>query len=276
MTRSAGIVLAGLLPCVPSFASPQETASASLDCSLGIPDADRRQALASFRVGRDLVMAERWAEAEDPLTAVTRLDPLHPEGHYALGQALMGLKRYPEAVAAFSRAREAFACAALSDATRREAERRLDDEMRSIRKALRDMEQERLQLTRVTQREVNRETPQTLAESNRLLQQLEARLTELQRWKKRGLVTPPEVFLALGSAHFNAGSLEDAEREYRAALGLDPGSGDAHNNLAVVLMLTGRLEEAEREVRTAEKVGVPVNPRLKDEIRKRKDAVALP
>ena len=38
-------------------------------------------------------------------------------------------------------------------------------------------------------------------------------------------------------------------------------------------MLTSRLEEAEREVRLAEKAGVPVNPRLRDEIRKRKEAV---
>jgi tetratricopeptide (TPR) repeat protein len=276
VTRSARLVLAGLLPCVPGFASPPETASASVDCSLGVSGVGQGQALEAFRAGRDLVMAERWAEAEDPLTAATRLDPLHPESHYALGQALMGLKRYPEAVTAFSRSREAFACAALSDAARREAEGRLDDEMRSIRKALRDMEQERLQLTRVSQREVNRETPQTLAESNRLLQRLEARLTELQRWKKRGLGTPPEVFLALGSAHFNAGSLEDAEREYRAVLDLEPGSGDAHNNLAVVLMLTGRLEEAEREVKLAEKAGVPVNPRLEDEIRSRQVARPRP
>ena len=157
-----------------------------LDCSLIAADAERQQALSAYEAGRDLVMAERWAEAEDPLTAATRLDPLHPEGHYALGQALMGLKRYPEAVAAFTRSREAFACAALSDAARREADARIDDEMRSIRERIRAMEQERLKLTRVTWREMNSETPLTLAESNRLLHELEARLDELQRWKGRG------------------------------------------------------------------------------------------
>ncbi len=244
-----------------------------LDCSLIAPDSERQQALSAYGAGRDLVMAERWAEAEDPLTAATRLDPLHPESHYALGQALMGLKRYPEAVAAFTRSREAFACAALTDAAKREAEGRLDEEMRSIRESVRGMEQERLKLTRVSWREMNRETPLSLAESNRLLHELEARLAELQRRRRRGSGAPPEVFLALGSAQFNAGSLPDAEREYRAALELDPGSGDAHNNLAVVLMLTSRLEEAEREVKLAEKAGVPVDPLLKDEIRKRKQAV---
>ena len=43
-----------------------------------------------------------------------------------------------------------------------------------------------------------------------------------------------------------------------------------HSCMPAVLMLTGRLDEAEREVRLAEKAGVPVNPRLKDEIRKRR------
>jgi len=255
MTPAVGIALASVL-----------------DCSLVVADAERQQALSAYAAGRDLVMAERWAAAEDPLAAAARLDPLHPESHYALGQALMGLARYPEAVAAFTRSREAFACAELSDLARREADARIADEMRSIRERVRAMEQERLKLTRVSWREVNSETPLTLAESNRLLHELESRLDELGRSKGQGSRVPPEVYLALGSAQFNAGSLVDAEREYRAALGLDPHSGDAHNNLAVVLMLTNRLEEAEREVKLAEKAGVPVSPRLKEEIRKRKQA----
>lgn len=39
-------------------------------------------------------------------------------------------------------------------------------------------------------------------------------------------------------------------------------------------MLSDRLEEAEREVALAQKAGVEVNPRLKDEIRKRKRSAA--
>jgi len=267
--RSASWVALALLPLAPAIAAGQEPAA--LDCGLSVPEAERGPALDSYRVGRDLALAERWAEAEDPLVAATRLDPLLPEAHYALGQSYMGLKRYPEAVAAFSRSREAFACAALSEAGRRETEQRLDEQIRWLRDVIRKLEGDRLAQTKVTQREVNNETPATLGQSRMLIQQLEARLADLQRFKKRGSGTPPEVFLALGSAHFNAGSLGDAEREYRAALALDPGSGDAHNNLAVVLMLTARLEEAESEVKLAEKAGVPVSPRLKDEIRKRKE-----
>ena len=41
-------------------------------------------------------------------------------------------------------------------------------------------------------------------------------------------------------------------------------------------MLEGKLDEAEREVKAAEKAGVPVAPRLKDEIRKRRAAPPPP
>jgi Flp pilus assembly protein TadD len=99
---------------------------------------------------------------------------------------------------------------------------------------------------------------------------LRAHIDALEASLQSGTVVPVGVTLALGTAHFQAGSLADAEQEFRAALVADPRSGDAHNNLAVVCMLTSRLDEAEREVKLAEKAGVPVNPRLKDEIRRRK------
>ena len=41
-------------------------------------------------------------------------------------------------------------------------------------------------------------------------------------------------------------------------------------------MLQGRLEEAEREMKAAEKAGIKVPPRLKDEIKARKQAARAP
>lgn len=99
---------------------------------------------------------------------------------------------------------------------------------------------------------------------------LEERLHELERWRKVDVTRPPPLLsLALGNAYFHAGSLPEAEEEFRAVLLADPRSGDAHNNLAVVLMVTGRAAEAAEEVKRAEKTGIRVSPRLKDEIRKR-------
>lgn len=244
-----------------------------VDCAVTPSGEERERALASYRAGRDLAMAQEWVAAEDPLVAATRLDPLLPEAHYALGQSYLARKRYSDAVAAFARSRDAFLCAAASDATRREVEGRLEAEIRVYRDSIRTLESERLRKTAVGWREMNQDTSSALGSTVRALQQLEARVAELQRLRKRGIGPPPELFLAAGSAYFGAGAMPEAEREYRAALAIDPRLGEGHNNLAVVLMLTGRLEEAESEVKLARKAGLPPNPRLDDEIRKRKEAL---
>ena len=83
-----------------------------------------------------------------------------------------------------------------------------------------------------------------------------------------------ELALAIGNAQFNAGALEAAELEFRTALAAEPGNGDAHNNLAVTLTLLGRLDEAERELQAAEKAGVKVSPKIRDEIQKRRAAAS--
>ena len=76
--------------------------------------------------------------------------------------------------------------------------------------------------------------------------------------------------VALGSAYFRTNAFAHAEREWRAALQADPKLGEAHNNLAVVLMLTGRLDEAEREVQLAEQSGHRVSEAFKADLKARK------
>ena len=95
-----------------------------------------------------------------------------------------------------------------------------------------------------------------------------------RRLRKRGgdepQPTPHWLSFALGSAYFRAGDLAKAEQEYRAALEQKSDLGEGHLNLAVVCMLTGRLDEAEKEVALAEKAGLKVPQGLKDDIRKRR------
>ena len=52
----------------------------------------------------------------------------------------------------------------------------------------------------------------------------------------------------------------------REALRVESNLGEAHNNLAVVCMLTGRYSEAEPELQAAEKAGFRVNPEFKHEL----------
>ena len=143
----------------------------------------------------------------------------------------------------------------------------------------------RMDATKAREMEIRdlRDTLQALAGRHALTadrfmeMQLEKRLAELQkgalpstRW------VPPGVTLALGTAYFQAGALEDAEKEFQAVLRQDPASGDAENNLAVLYLALGRLDEAEAAAARAEKAGVKVSPRLRDEIRQRRASPSPP
>jgi len=101
--------------------------------------------------------------------------------------------------------------------------------------------------------------------------QLEKRLAELEKTTMPSASwVPPGVTMALGSAYFQAGALAEAEQEFLAVLRQDPSSGDAENNLAVLYTSMGRLDDAEAAVQRAEKTGLKVSPRLRDEIRRRR------
>jgi tetratricopeptide (TPR) repeat protein len=242
----------------------------SLDCAAPISSEARNTAAGLFRDSQPALLAANHPAAEPLLVRALALDPLNALAHYALGEVLMARRSYPEAVAAFSRSREAFRCASLlAGEERRAAEARIRDTIRELRDGIRALEDRRLKESTIAWKEVNNDT-RTPQETQRALNQLRDRLEELERSLQRGAQAPPGVTLALGAAQFQAGALEAAEREFRAVLAADPGSGDAHNNLAVVCMLTGRLDEASREVKAAEKAGVPVNPRLREELERRK------
>ena len=98
---------------------------------------------------------------------------------------------------------------------------------------------------------------------------LEHRISDLERTKQRGQTsfeTPAEVSLALGSAYFRRGDLPSAEREWKAAIAVNPRLGEAYNNLAALYAMTGRKQQAQESVKQAERSGFQVNPRLKSDI----------
>lgn len=104
---------------------------------------------------------------------------------------------------------------------------------------------------------------------------VEARLDDLERYRKTNagrFETPAELSLALGSAYFRSGSAEDAEREWKAAVAVNKRMGEAHNNLAALYMALGRLEEAESELKLAERAGYRVHPQFKKDLQARRRA----
>ncbi len=220
------------------------------------PSREHLDALRHLRLGQENMHAEQWDKAEAEFHAAVRLEPALEMAHYGLGQVFMNTKRFPEAVGAYLACRDAFnantARRANNDA---EAQRALDDEIRSL-------EEEKTLL--VTGR-VTAMTSGGPIDLDRRISDLKARRF---RDAKSAPTTPAWISLALGSAYFRSGAMPDAEREYLAAIKADPKIGEAHNNLAVVYMLTQRYAEANSEIKAAEKSGFRVNPQLKEDLKK--------
>jgi tetratricopeptide (TPR) repeat protein len=221
---------------------------------------DQQKAQMQYRAGWELMRAENFEEAAARFHAATQLDPKLTLAFYGLGRADVARKRFVEAITAYTTCRRLYLDRAGQKFTAQaDANRAREDELMELRELQRQ----------------NGNGPQTTASANnqRLIQN---RMRQVQDNLDRNRVmdidtaVPAFISLALGSAYFRAQRFEDAEREYKAAIQTDKSVGEAHNNLGVVYMLTGRLDDAELELKLAEKNGFSVSRDLKQELAERR------
>ena len=255
-------LIGAFLPAQGPLAAPPP---ADVDCAHITLKENRESAFARFKAGEKAIEASKWPEAEGALRQAVTSDPTLAVAHYGLGQTYMSLQRFADAVQAFTRARDAFRCFPISAEDRK----RRSEEIIELREAVRTLDQRRIKDIAVKWKDMNGDAT-TSGAKMRTIQEAEMRLSELERSLKDKEPSPPGVTLALGTALFQTGAIAEAEVEFRAVLARDAGSGDAHHNLALVLTITDRLDEAEREIAATEKTGVPVHPRLKEELDRRK------
>ena len=225
----------------------------------GSTERDRREALQHYRLGQDAMRNERFDVAEQEFAKAGDIDPTLELAPYGLGQVYMATKRFHPAIVAFGKSREVFLANTVATAGDEIAQqRRLTDYI----KALED------QVSVYSQPGRNANNPMAQV----YLQNLNLQITSMKAARMRTTSGPEPVpawiSLALGSAYFRTDATADAEREYRAAIVVDPKLGEAHNNLAVVFLLTGRYPEAGAEITAAEKAGFKVNPQLKEDVKK--------
>jgi tetratricopeptide (TPR) repeat protein len=222
------------------------------------PNADLERAQLHFRVGWESLNTEAWERAVKEFQQALDLNPKCTVAYYGLGKAYMGLRQYPKAVAAFSTCRDRYVA---------QAGERFGNEV----DANRHREDRFLELQDLSRQYAK--GPQTM-QAQDAQRQIQNAIQRTQEAVLRGATTnidataPAFVLLALGSAYFRGGQMADAEREYKTAVRVDPSAGEAHNNLAVVYMLTGRLQDAIAEVALAEKAGFRVNPQFKEDLKK--------
>ena len=206
---------------------------------------------------------EAFEQAVREFRAAIALDPLLVIAHYDLGQAYMALKAYPAAVKAYLGCRDAIDqlnSAQQGEDTERSHE--IDDQIRGLQDLIRRM--------RTVRGAPDQNEHQVMMVEERI------RVLEGLRFNGRDqhVQVPAELYLALGSAYFRQGAFAEAEREYTEAVKADAKLGPAHNNLAVIYMLSGRYKEAHVALQKAEKSGFPVNPNLKRDLATRESEAA--
>lgn len=211
----------------------------------------RREAIQFYRTGQEFFSAEKFDRAAEEFTKATEKDPLFTVAHYQAGQSYMNLKRYASAIQAFTKCLDATRrLYDLAETDRFAVEKQREDDIREMRETARALQQ---------------------AGHSLLAVRAEQHLADLEKQRtsmNSGYHPPAEVLLSIGSAHFRNGETDAAEAEWKAAIEVNPKLGEAHNNLAVIYMTSGRFKEAEAEVKAAEKTGFRVNPQFKDDLKK--------
>jgi tetratricopeptide (TPR) repeat protein len=220
---------------------------------LGQPTAGNEAAAAQHvKKGQKLLRDEKFAEARAAFRAAIVLDPMTLPAHYGVGQTSMALKDYPAAVAAYEEARNVYS--KLASGARGDAGRAREEHINQLRARIDEI----------------RRAGGTPDEMRARIQHYQRQLDDAERGSaETGVLadtTPAPLSLSLGSAHLRNNNLPEAERAYRDAIAADPKLGEAHNNLAVVLFLTGRATEARKQVELAEAGGFHVQAGLKRDI----------
>jgi protein O-GlcNAc transferase len=225
---------------------------------------DMQRAQQHDRAGWTRVDAKDFDGAAREFEAALQIYPEYADALHGLGKSRMALRQYDAAARALERCRDSYAHAGSADAEHRLlANRARENQLTILRRRLTDLERPSTAAT------IRGATPSTNSEVLDLKQQIR----EIQADREPGPVTgrpapvPAFVSLALGSAYFRLDRLADAEREFRAAVAVEPQFGEAHSNLALVCLLTGRAAEAQEHVRTAEEAKFTVNAELKRQIR---------
>jgi tetratricopeptide (TPR) repeat protein len=227
--------------------------------ALQLSERDQHAASQHFKHGMESLLGEKYDVAETEFKAAVAIDPLYDAAFYGLGQVYMATRRYPDALKAYLESREAFKKATAAEVLAgTESDRRLRDQI----DALKDNERNMMRLG------TGNSAANTIDQIRAQIQQLESRKS-----RRSGAAPPPVpagLSMAIGSAYFRLNDVANAEKEYKAAVEVNPNFGEAHSNLAVVYLVTGRAAEAEIEVKAAEKAGFRMNPKLKEDIAARK------
>lgn len=225
---------------------------------------EAKQANQHYRSGWDAMHKEAWEEAAKEFQSAIDSDDKFALAYYSLGRAEVGLHNFEKAIAAYTACKQLYVrIGGDRFSNQLEYRKNLEDRILEYQTALREAQ--------------SASAGKAGSQSQQLYtRELQTQLMTLQQAKDRNdnmtidAKVPYFVPMSLGAAYFRAGQFAQAEREYNEAIEANPGSGETHNNLAVLYLTTNRLDQAEKEIAKAEETGFKVNPGLKDDVRRKK------
>ena len=239
-------LLVAVLAVAPAAAQPPQQNN---------PDAQR--GYVHYNSAWDLMRSEKYEDAIAEFREALKLNPKLNMAHYGIGRAQMVLHQYDAAIAEYTTCRDYI----LTEEGRKytgqaEANRARQDRMMELQ----DLQR---QYSKGPQNNQTADMQRQIGNAMRMQQDATDRGNNISI----DASVPAFLSVALGSAYFRADRRTDAERAYKAAIAVDTKAGEAHNNLAVIYLLSERYDLAEQSVKNAEKAGFRVNPELKDQIK---------
>lgn len=228
----------------------------------------RERARPLYDQGLDQMRQEQFDAAAKSFESAVAIDDTFDMAYFMLGRTHLARKQYAAAVYALGKCRNLHRAEATSSFTDKQEGQRLR------RERLAELDQLIVDTQAAAARPENRSQRERLLE---LVRQYQERKRQIQDLDRNADLTPARtvpafVSLSLGSAYFRSGNLAEAEKAYVAAIAADSKVGEAHNNLAVVYLETGRYDQALKAVNAAEEAGVKVHPDLKKEIERRRQS----
>jgi tetratricopeptide (TPR) repeat protein len=224
------------------------------------PNPNVERARVHYMQGWENMRAEAFEVAATEFGQAIELYPQYAMAHYSLGRAYMALRRYQDAIRSLS------ACSAIFSADASKAFNNQLDANRQRQDRLMELQDIRSQVSKGPQ---TAGTQSTMSMIDNAIRQTTNAFDRGQSNIPIEHPVPSFVSLSLGSAYFRAEQFDEAERQYRSAIAADANAGEAHNNLAVILMMKAQYTDALAELKAAEKAGFRVNPELKDQIKSR-------
>jgi Flp pilus assembly protein TadD len=223
-----------------------------------------QQASALCRKGAKSLQQGDKARASESFEKALAVLPDFPDAHLGLGHLAMSEGRFDDALRNYQRARQGYlSFGGILQGLREQNYRDTQERMKQVRDQISSLG---------TSSQNARNDPRVEAEITRRLTQLNDELRRLEAIEppkdNAGADPPAEVWFYIGNAQFRLEKYDEARASWETSAQLNPGFPMIHNNLAVIYWKAGRFNDAQTELATAERLGFPVNPKMKEDLAK--------